>query len=100
MLDGEPLEMLSASFDTDTQNRGTAYLRSVDQRDILLDRQYQEVLSANFDSDTQERGTVILENVDQMDIFPADEDIQKSISNGDQLDEVESETDNYMDALN
>ncbi|KAK9185247.1 hypothetical protein WN943_025602 [Citrus x changshan-huyou] len=75
MLDGEPLEMLSASFDTDTQNRGTAYLRS-------------------------ERGTVILENVDQMDIFPADEDIQKSISNGDQLDEVESETDNYMDALN
>ncbi|KAK9221819.1 hypothetical protein WN944_010248 [Citrus x changshan-huyou] len=85
---------------TDTQNRGTAYLRSVDQRDILLDREYQEVLSANFDSDTQERGTAILENVDQMDIFPADEDIQKSISNGDQLDEVESETDNYMDALN
>ncbi|KDO77857.1 hypothetical protein CISIN_1g001053mg [Citrus sinensis] len=100
MLDSKPPEMLSASFDTDTQNRGTAYLRSVDQMDILLDREYQEVLSANFDSDTQERGTAILENVDQMDILPADEDIQKSISNGDQLDEVESETDNYMDALN
>ncbi|KAL5774277.1 hypothetical protein ACOSP7_011834 [Xanthoceras sorbifolium] len=59
-----------------------------------------EVLLVNFDIDAPDRGVTNDGNVDQMDILLADEDSPKSISNGNQLDEIESEADNYMDALN
>ncbi|KAK9268184.1 hypothetical protein L1049_010626 [Liquidambar formosana] len=59
-----------------------------------------EVLPINSCIDTQERGDVDLRNVDQVDILFEVENTPRSISGGNQLDEIESETDNYMDALN
>ncbi|KAK0580114.1 hypothetical protein LWI29_036546 [Acer saccharum] len=73
----------------------------VEPEDQQCDRdEAPEVPSENFDIDAQDTGVFNYRNVDQMDILVADEDTPKSISDGNQLDEVESETDNYMDALN
>ncbi|XP_057949845.1 protein SCAR1 isoform X2 [Malania oleifera] len=59
-----------------------------------------EMLSKNSDLDTQERGSLYLKNVNQVEILYDCKNIPKSSSGGDHLDEIESETDNFMDALN
>ncbi|XP_044462226.1 protein SCAR3-like isoform X2 [Mangifera indica] len=59
-----------------------------------------KVLSASFDIDKQDGGTANLENVDQMDVMLSDEDTPELIFDTNQLDEVESEPDTFMDALN
>ena len=59
-----------------------------------------KLLQTNRDLETLERAPVSIRNVDQMDILLVDENSPKSISGRNQIDEIESETDNYMDALN
>lgn len=60
-----------------------------------------EMLPTNSCIDTPEGGAINLKNVvDHMNILFDAENIPRSISGGNQLDEIESETDNYMDALN
>ncbi|KAI9198792.1 hypothetical protein LWI28_022188 [Acer negundo] len=73
----------------------------VEPEDQQCDRdEAPEVLSENFDIEAQDTGVFNYRNVDQMDILIADEETPKSISDGNHLDEIESEADNYMDALN
>ncbi|KAK3206907.1 hypothetical protein Dsin_020953 [Dipteronia sinensis] len=73
----------------------------VEPEDQQCDRdEAPEMLSENFDIDAQDTGVFSYRIVDQMDILIADEETPKSISDGNQLDEIESEADNYMDALN
>ncbi|XP_044496766.1 protein SCAR3-like isoform X2 [Mangifera indica] len=50
--------------------------------------------------DTPDRGTANLVNDDHMDVMISDEDTPELIFDTNQLDEVESEPDTYMDALN
>lgn len=54
----------------------------------------------NFDLDTQEGGDVNFITVDHMDFHFENENMTTSVPGGNQLDDIESETDNYMDALN
>ncbi|XWS12519.1 hypothetical protein CRYUN_Cryun37aG0096200 [Craigia yunnanensis] len=59
-----------------------------------------EVLEMNFDADVQETAAAYLANGDQMDTLFNDMDAPQSSSTENQNDEIESEPDNYMDALN
>lgn len=70
---------ISANFDIDTGDGGTANHTNVDGMDIVLDSEPQEVLSANFDTDTQNSGTAYLRSVDQMDIL-LDREYQEVLS--------------------
>ncbi|RVW83835.1 Protein SCAR3 [Vitis vinifera] len=79
----EASEMLPTICNLETQERAPVSIRNVDEMDILL-----------VDD------PVSIRNVDEMDILLVDENSPKSISGGNQIDEIESETDNYMDALN
>ena len=79
----EASEMLPTICNLETQERAPVSIRNVDKMDILL-----------VDD------PVSIRNVDEMDILLVDENSPKSISGGNQIDEIESETDNYMDALN
>ncbi|XVF27499.1 hypothetical protein REPUB_Repub14bG0112600 [Reevesia pubescens] len=70
----------------------------VESKAVNWDR--DEVPEMNFDVDVQETGTANLGNVDQMDIPFNDMNAPQSSSIENQNDEIESEPDNYMDALN
>ncbi|XWS19701.1 hypothetical protein CRYUN_Cryun31cG0038500 [Craigia yunnanensis] len=59
-----------------------------------------EVPDMNFDVDVQETEAANLGNGDEMDIPFNDMDVPQSSSIENQNDEIESEPDNYMDALN
>ncbi|XVF25646.1 hypothetical protein REPUB_Repub13aG0231200 [Reevesia pubescens] len=59
-----------------------------------------EIPEMNFDVDVQEAGAANLGNGEQMDIPFNDMDAPQSSSIENQNDEIESEPDNYMDALN
>lgn len=59
-----------------------------------------DMLPTICDIETQERAPISIRNADKMDILLVDEESPKSISGVNQIDEFESETDNYMDALN
>ncbi|EOY27999.1 SCAR family protein, putative isoform 1 [Theobroma cacao] len=59
-----------------------------------------EAPEMNFDVDVQESGPANLGNGDQTDIPFNDTDAPQSSSIDNQNDEIESEPDNYMDALN
>ncbi|XP_077251123.1 SCAR-like protein 2 [Tasmannia lanceolata] len=62
--------------------------------------QTSESLPLNFNPSNLEQEAPILGNVDQEDILFDVENIPESFSGVNQFDEVTSETDNYMDALN
>uniref|UniRef100_A0A5B6ZMX3 Protein SCAR n=1 Tax=Davidia involucrata TaxID=16924 RepID=A0A5B6ZMX3_DAVIN len=59
-----------------------------------------EMFPTNFDLDAQEREVVNFRIVDQMDLQFDNENTPTSIFGGNQLDDIESEPDTYMDALN
>lgn len=59
-----------------------------------------EPCSLNFDQETWGSRTVNLETADQMDVRPCSETLPIPKSDDIQLDEMESETDEFMDALN
>ncbi|KAA8519659.1 hypothetical protein F0562_013896 [Nyssa sinensis] len=59
-----------------------------------------ESLSTNFDLDAQEKEVVNLRSIGQMDLQFDNANTPTSISGGNQLDDIENETNNYMDALN
>ncbi|KAK8580606.1 hypothetical protein V6N12_070868 [Hibiscus sabdariffa] len=59
-----------------------------------------EVPEMTFDVDVQEIGAANLGNGDQMDIPFNDLDALQSSTIENQNDEIESESDNFMDALN
>ncbi|KAH8511730.1 hypothetical protein H0E87_009054 [Populus deltoides] len=59
-----------------------------------------EVLAAEPDQDTHDRSTVNLKNPNPLDIVLDGANTPKSSSSRSQLDEVESEPDDFMDALN
>ncbi|GLU22859.1 hypothetical protein SLE2022_389020 [Rubroshorea leprosula] len=59
-----------------------------------------EVPEMNFDLDMQDRELANLRQVDQMDILLNGTDALESASIRNLVDEIESETDNYVDALN
>ncbi|GAV60614.1 hypothetical protein CFOL_v3_04144 [Cephalotus follicularis] len=101
------------NINLDTQYSGAVSHEIVDQKDIPLQdedsrnsltsfgiEEVPEMLPTIFNNDTQDSGAFNLETVDQKDISLRDEDSPTSISSRGQVDEIESETDNYMDALN
>ncbi|KAM7505982.1 hypothetical protein LguiB_004886 [Lonicera macranthoides] len=79
-----------------------------DEKMEIMDRTGQEydhdeitdTFITNFDLGTQEGGDVNFITVDHMDFHFENENMTTSVSGGNQLDDIESETDNYMDALN
>ncbi|XP_057463661.1 protein SCAR3-like isoform X1 [Actinidia eriantha] len=59
-----------------------------------------EMLTMNFTRDSQEHGAGNFGGVDPMDFQFDNEDTPTSVSGRNPLDDIESEPDNYMDALN
>ncbi|XAR66568.1 hypothetical protein NMG60_11012847 [Bertholletia excelsa] len=59
-----------------------------------------EKLAMNFVRDTQEKGAASNRNDNQRGFLVANEDMVAKISSQNQDDDIESEPDNYMDALN
>ncbi|KAL6992404.1 phosphoenolpyruvate carboxylase [Sarracenia purpurea var. burkii] len=59
-----------------------------------------EVLTMNFDRDDQETGAVKVGSVDQIDFHFDNGATPASVSGQNQIDDIESEPDNYLDALN
>lgn len=70
---------ISANFDIDMRNGGTANHTNVNGIDAVPDSEPQEVLSANFDTDAQSRGTAYLRSADQRDIL-LDREYQEVLS--------------------
>ncbi|GLT80096.1 hypothetical protein SLA2020_515550 [Shorea laevis] len=70
----------------------------VESRGRHFDR--NEFPEVNFDLDMQDREFANLRHFDQMDILLNGSDSPESISSRNQVDEIESETENYVDALN
>ncbi|KAI8031390.1 hypothetical protein LOK49_LG01G02690 [Camellia lanceoleosa] len=59
-----------------------------------------EMLTMNFNQDLQEEEVANFRSIDQMDFQFDNEDTPTPISGWNQLDDIESEIDNYVDALN
>ncbi|KAI8000687.1 Protein SCAR3 [Camellia lanceoleosa] len=59
-----------------------------------------EMLTTNFNQDLQEEEAANFRSIDQMDFQFDNEDTPTPISGRNQLDDIESEIDNYVDALN
>ncbi|GKU94403.1 hypothetical protein SLEP1_g7903 [Rubroshorea leprosula] len=70
----------------------------VESRGRHFDR--NEFPEVNFDLDMQDRDHANLRHFDQMDILLNGSDSPESISSRNQVDEIESETEDYLDALN
>ncbi|KAH7857202.1 hypothetical protein Vadar_010161 [Vaccinium darrowii] len=64
------------------------------------DDQITETLSMNFDPDIQEKGAANFRSVDQMDFQFDNEDTPTSFSKRNGVDDIESEAENFVDALN
>ncbi|GFS46277.1 SCAR family protein [Actinidia rufa] len=64
------------------------------------DDEIVEMLTVNFNRDSQEHGAGNFGGVDPMDFQFDTEDTPTSVFGRNQLDDIESEPDNYMDALN
>lgn len=105
---GEAPEAASDHFCKDEQNRGVTDYRDVDQMAVILEPEDQksdrgeapEVASGHLYKDEQNRGVSNCRDADRMAFLLPEEDTPKSISAEIQPDEIESETENYMDALN
>ena len=94
----EAPETLLSNSETDTHEGRGVDLRNVDQMDTHEGR---GVNLRNVDQiDTHEGIRVNLRNVDQMDGLLDHENSFELMSSVNQVDDIESEPDNYMDALN
>lgn len=75
-----------------------------EQLDLIIQKydvdESLETHQENLLLDTQELDLATSENIEQQSSEPEAEIIQRSISYESQFDDIESETDNYMDALN
>lgn len=75
-----------------------------DQLDLIIQKydfdESLEIRQENLLLDTQVFDLATSENIEQQSSKPEAEIIQRSISYESQFDDIESETDNYMDALN
>lgn len=110
-LPDEPTRLLENDFPNSSPQEQTGCSSSCvtwDEKTEIVEPKGQDsdgdeasrMLQTIQDLETLERAPVSIRNVDQMDILLVDENSPKSISGGNQIDEIESETDNYMDALN
>ncbi|CAN4084207.1 unnamed protein product [Withania somnifera] len=112
--DASPDEMLWVISDEESKNfpqeqvvpRSPFLTSSVknEQLDLITQKydidESSETHQENLLLDTQVLDLATSENIEQLSYEPEDEIIQRSISYESQFDDIESETDNYMDALN